>query len=201
MSDEGQTAEATAPEPTKIDRKAVEDHPAFKGVAKRAQALEAKLAEMEAATKAAEEARLQQQGEFRTLAEQRLAEIEALKAQHHREMLHRDADHALLEAGIKHPALRKGYVSEWLADPERKPLSEWAESIKTDPMNAPLLSQVPAAPPVGAGPSAGAAARAGVSKSLEQLQKELASTDARISTAARTEIRALRAAGKLPAGV
>ena len=203
MSDEGQTAEQAAPEPTKIDRKAVEEHPAFKGVAKRAASLEAKLAELEAATKAADEARLQQQGEYKTLAEQRAAEISAIKAQHERELLMRDAETALISAGLNHPHLRHGYVAEFLSFPtgERPSLTEWAEKIKADPLNAPLLSQAPAAPPVGAGPSAGAAARAGVSKSLDQLQKELASTDARISTAARTEIRALRAAGKLPAGM
>lgn len=201
MSEE-QTEHAPA-EPTKLDRKAVEDHPAFKGVAKRAQALEAKLAEMEAASKAADEARLQAQGEFKTLAEQRLAELESLRSQHARELLHRDAESALVSVGIAHPHLRKGYVADYLALPmgERPSLPEWAEKIKNDPLNAPLVSGVPAAPPVGAGPSAGAAPRAGVGKSLEQLQKELASTDARISTAARTEIRALRAAGKLPAGM
>jgi len=183
MSEVEQTAEATAPEPTKIDRKAVENHPAFKHAAKRAEAAEARIAEMEAATKAAEEARLQQQGEWKALAETRTAELEAERAKHHREMLHRDADHALLEAGIKHPALRKGYVSEWLADPERKPLSEWAESIKTDPLNAPLLSQVPAAPPVGAGPSAGAAPRAGA----EALDERLRSIDPVVRKQAQAE--------------
>jgi hypothetical protein len=200
MSEAEQTAEATAPEPTKLDRKAVEEHPAFKGVAKRAASLEAKLAELEAATKAAEEARLQQQGEYKTLAEQRAAEISAIKAQHERELLTRDANMALVSAGLNHPHLRNGYVAEFLSLPtgERPSLTEWAEKIKADPLNAPLLSQVPAAPPVGAGPSAGAASRAGAGMTLAEIKEGLKDIkDQKRNMAARVAAREMIIAGKV----
>jgi hypothetical protein len=174
MSEAEQTAETkateTAPAATTVDAKAIRESKMFQQLAKEKAALEAKIEASAAAAKQAEEARLQQQGEFKTLADQRAAEIETIKAQHAREMLYRDADHALLAAGISHPALRKGYVADYLSDAERKPLSEWAEAIKADPLNAPLLSQVPAVPPVGAGPSAGAASRAGVGALDERLR-------------------------------
>lgn len=189
-------------EPEKLDRKAVEEHPAFKGVAKRKAELEAELAEMKAAQKAAEEARLAEQGQWQKIAEQRAAELAAKDAAHARELLTRDADLALASVGFGHPVLRRGYVAEYLGLPatDRPTLADWAEKIKADPVNAPLFSSQQVAPPVGAGPAGIAAPRAGAAKSLEQLKKDLANPDERIAGPARKEIRALRAAGKLPAG-
>jgi len=178
-----QTVEATpAPEAMPVDSKAIRESKMFQSLAREKAKLEEQLAARDAASKAAEEKRLAEQGEYRTIAEQRAAEIETIKAQHARDLLTRDADLALVSAGLAHPALRKGYIADYLSLDERPTLDEWAAGIKADPLNAPLFSQ-PTAPPVGAGPNAGAAPRAGAGA----LDERLNSTDPAVRKAAQAE--------------
>ena len=170
-------------DPAGIDTKAVREHKLFIQLAREKAKLEEQLTARDAAARKAEEERLQAQGEFKTLAEQRAAELESVKAQHARDLLTRDADLALVKAGITHAAARRGFVADYLSTTgdDRPDPETWAEAIKADPINAIFFSTN--APPVGAGPNAGAATRAGA----VALDERLNSTDPAIRKAAQAE--------------
>lgn len=163
-TNEGQQQQAPEPPPAPAasSEENVRKHELFIKLTRKLADAENRLASVHDAAKAAEEARLAEQGEFKALAEQRAAELAATKAAHEQDLLRRDADLALVTAGLSHPALRKGYIADYIAASaeERIPLADWARSIREAPENAPLFD-APGSPPVGAGPAGGAAARSG----------------------------------------
>lgn len=175
----------------------VRKHELFVKLTRQLADAEKRLSSVNDAAKAAEEARLAEQGKWKDIADQRAAELAATTARHQHEMLTRDADLALVSAGLSHPALRKGYISDYLAASaeERIPLTDWAKAIREAPENAPLFNA--AAPPVGAGPTGGAAPRAGAALTLDEIKSGLADfRDPKRNTAAQIAAKEGIAAGR-----